>query len=132
MLNIEMINYLIFGILTTLINIGLFWIMVSWFDLNYQLATVFAWVLSVAFAYITNKRYVFDSKSFARSDIAKELGQFYFFRMISLLLDMVLMYLLVELVHAGEIYAKIVANLVVILFNYVASKWFIFVNQGTH
>lgn len=127
-----MINYLIFGILTTLINIGLFWIMVSWFDLNYQLATVFAWVLSVAFAYITNKRYVFDSKSFARSDIAKELGQFYFFRMISLLLDMVLMYLLVELVHAGEIYAKIVANLVVILFNYVASKWFIFVNQGTH
>jgi putative flippase GtrA len=126
MLNKEIMNYLIFGVLTTIVNIALFWGMVSYFDWNYQIATVVAWVLSVAFAYITNKRYVFHSKSFAWSVIEKELIQFYFFRVISLLFDLFLMYLFIELVHVGEIYAKVIANIVVILINYMASKWIVF------
>ncbi|AIM16242.1 MULTISPECIES: GtrA family protein [Neobacillus] len=126
MLNKEIMNYLIFGVLTTIVNIALFWGMVSYFDWNYQIATVVAWVLSVAFAYITNKRYVFHSKSFAWSVIEKELIQFYFFRVISLLFDLFLMYLFIELVRVGEIYAKVIANIVVILINYMASKWIVF------
>ncbi|NEX77488.1 GtrA family protein [Bacillus thermocopriae] len=126
MLNKEIMNYLIFGVLTTIVNIALFWVMVSYFGWNYQIATVFAWVLSVAFAFITNKRFVFNSQSFAWSVIEKELIQFYFFRVISLLFDLFLMYLFIELVHVGEIYAKVIANIVVILINYMASKWIIF------
>lgn len=58
----EIINYLIFGVLTTIVNYVVYLICAKMFLLNVETSTIVAWILSVLFAYITNAKFVFDSK----------------------------------------------------------------------
>ena len=75
----SVINYLFFGGLTTLINIGVFTMFNQFTSLNYQLANIIAWFLSVLFAYITNKLWVFSSKTNTRTALAREIASFFLF-----------------------------------------------------
>ncbi|MFC4321295.1 GtrA family protein [Litchfieldia salsa] len=122
----EIINYLIFGVLTTAINIISFWILDRLVGLDYRLATSIAWILSVIFAFVTNKLYVFNSIGKDVYSVIKEFSSFIFFRLLSYALDLITMIMLVESIQMDSLYAKVLANVLVVIFNYFASKFIIF------
>lgn len=123
-LNKETINYLIFGVLTTIVNIVVFDLCNMVMD--YKPANIIAWILSVIFAYITNKLFVFESKSFAPKVLVKEISTFVFARLVSLAVDMAFMIFAIEVVHMPNLIAKIISNVFVVIINYVFSKLVIF------
>ena len=122
----EVISYLFFGFLTTLTNIVNYVVLSKLFEMDYKLATTIAWGISVLFAFITNKLYVFNSKETNIVLIAKEFTSFTFFRLLSYLVDLGMMVLMIEWLKTDDLIAKITANFFVIFFNYFASKYVIF------
>jgi putative flippase GtrA len=118
----EVISYLFFGVLTTLVNFISYIVLTDIFAFHYTAATVIAWIAAVLFAYITNKIYVFKTKG----NILKELGAFVFFRILSLGLDLGLMILLVSVLHLNDLYSKVIVNIIVVILNYLISKFMIF------
>lgn len=122
----EQISYLIFGGLTTLCNYAAYYALTRFFTLGMEVGNAGAWLISVIFAFITNKLFVFKCKSWAPRVALVELGGFLAARTLSLLMDMLLMILLVQQLHMYDMLAKIPSNVLVIVFNYVASKWLIF------
>lgn len=122
----ELIMYVFFGGLTTLVNIVSYWLIADVLHVNYLVSTVIAWVISVLFAYVTNKIWVFESKSTKAGEIIKEVALFFAFRALSGLFDLGAMYVMVDLMHINDLIAKIAANVVVIILNYIFSKLVIF------
>lgn len=118
----EVINYLIFGVLTTVVNIVTFYLLTA-ISIDWQISNIIAWIASVLFAYITNKKFVFESKE---KKILKEFLSFLSFRVLSLGIDMICMYLFIDLCHISSFISKIIVNVIVIVLNYVFSKLFIF------
>ena len=121
----EMILYLIFGGGTTVVNIVAYYIS-SRIGVGTAVSTVIAWVLSVLFAYVTNRKYVFDSKATGLVPILKETASFFLCRLATGLLDLVIMVVFVDLLHFNDMIMKILSNVIVIVINYVASKLLIF------
>ena len=119
----EIINYLIFGGLTTLISIITYALFAKVFHIDYLISNVLAWIIAVLFAYITNKMFVFESKS--KKNI-KEITSFFFFRIVSLIMEMVILYVFVDMLHIDDLVTKIIAQIIVIISNYVFSKVFVF------
>lgn len=124
-LNRETISYLVFGVLTTIVNY-VSYEACKWLGIHYTVATVIAWVLAVAFAYITNKLFVFESKSFEKAVLIKEITAFVSCRVFSGLCDLGFMVLAVEIIGINDSIAKLVANVFVVVINYIFSKLFIF------
>jgi len=124
----ETISYLIFGVLTTIVNYVVFEIC-QFAKIHYLIGTGIAWVLAVMFAYITNKLFVFESKSWKKEVIVKELTSFVACRAISGLFDLGFMALAVELLSMNKSIAKLVSNVFVVIANYIFSKLFIFKKQ---
>lgn len=126
--NKEIINYLIIGVLTTLISIGIYTILtISILNPNnaieLQIANVISWIIAVLFAYITNRKYVFESKD---KNILGELIKFSGSRITTLLIEIVFMFIFVSLIHFNDKIMKIIAQIIVIVLNYVFSKIFVF------
>ena len=121
-----MISYLIFGVLTTLINIGVFQLCNSTLGWNWQAANIAAWILAVLFAFLTNKLYVFKSKSWQAAVLWRELVEFTGARLLSLGVDYACLWLLIEVCRWNGLLSKIVDNVLVVIINYVFSKLIIF------
>ena len=121
----EVIWYGFFGVLTTLVNIISFYFLDKT-GMNVYLNNFIAWFLSVLFAFITNKLYVFNSKSLDKKVVIKEICSFFFFRILSLGIDMAGMYICISLLNIGKMISKIIMNVIVIVANYIFSKIFIF------
>ncbi len=121
----EALLYLFFGGCTTLVNIVAFYI-IRKFGVSTYITNIIAWFLSVVFAFITNKLFVFESKNTSIKDSFKECFSFFLFRVISLVFDMGIMYLLIDLLNINEMVSKVFSNIFVIIINYVFSKLFIF------
>ncbi len=124
----EIINYLIVGVLTTAVSLGIYYGSVWTFldprdPFQLQAANVLSWVGAVAFAYVANRRYVFHSRSRSR---LLEAGRFALSRAATLLMDMAIMYLLVTLAGGSDKIAKLVSQAAVMVGNYVFSKLFVF------
>lgn len=119
----EILLYGIFGVLTTIVNIVVYYVCTHLFAIDYLISTIIAWFISVLFAYITNRLYVFESKS---SDVIKEMLSFFSFRVLSGTLDIGIMYLFVDIFKWNDLIVKILSNIVVIILNYIFSKLFIF------
>ena len=117
--------YLFFGGCTTLVNIIAFYI-IRKFGVTTYVTNIIAWFLSVVFAFITNKLFVFESKNTSFKESFKECFSFFLFRVISLVFDMGIMYLLIDLLNINEMVSKVFSNIFVIIINYVFSKLFIF------
>lgn len=124
--NIEKISYLIFGGFTFLINLVSYLFFTNILKFNYMVASVFAWILAVIFAFITNKLFVFKSYSKDLNVLFKETVSFFGFRILSLFMDLGTMFLCVQVIRMHDFLAKIIANVIVIIFNYFASKFIIF------
>ena len=126
--NKEVINYLIFGFLTTLINLLTYFILTSiWLDaskvIELQSANIISWITAVIFAYFTNRKYVFDSKN---NNKIKEIFSFFIARLTTLVVDMIIMYLGVNILFFNDKFVKIISQIIVIVANYVLSKLFVF------
>lgn len=122
----EIIKYIIFGVLTTLVNYVSYAMLTRIFDLEIFISNLIAWLLSVIFAFITNKLIVFKSKELDIKVIAKEITSFFAARIFSLLLDMVILYIAVDLMKMNDLIIKLISNIIVIIINYLFSKIFIF------
>lgn len=119
----EIILYIVFGILTTVINILAFFGLYEVFDVDIILANVLAWIISVIFAYLTNRRFVFVSK---RENFIREMSLFFIARLSSLLLDTIIVYIGIKTLAIHALIVKVIANVIVVIFNYVVSKFIIF------
>ena len=119
----ELIAYIIFGVLTTAVNIITYFLFVDVFAVNYLISNIVAWFVSVLFAYITNRIWVFESKD---DNIIKEIVLFYGGRIFSGAVDTGLMYLFIDILSTGNAFAKIVVQVIVIVLNYVFSKFIVF------
>lgn len=124
----EIINYLIFGILTTVVSLGSYYILVltvldATNPLQLQIANIIAWITCVTFAYITNKLYVFKPTN---KLLYKEIIEFYCSRLVSLFIDMGLMYVLVSTLNFNDKIVKIIIQIIIIIVNYLISKLFVF------
>ncbi len=122
----DMIPYMIFGVLTTLVNIAAYWLLAHPLGLPTVPSTVIAWVLAVLFAYVTNRKWVFHSEAKTRNEIIKEGVSFYLCRLGTGVLDWLGMYVMVDVLHWNDLIVKIAVNIVVIVLNYVASKLIVF------
>ncbi|AIM25276.1 GtrA family protein [Melissococcus plutonius] len=122
----ELIAYLVFGGLTTVINIVVFFICQNILAIDYKISNAIAWFLSVLFAFITNKYLVFKSKQKDKRSFIKEMALFYWYRFVSFIIDMGMMIFFVDLLHTTDMLAKVITQIVIIIINYVFSKLFIF------
>lgn len=122
----ELFWYGVFGVITTIINVAAFGLFSDVLKVHYMVANVIAWVIAVAVAYVTNKLWVFESKSWARSVWIPECLGFVSARLGTGLLDMALMYVMISIISMPKMWAKLVSNVVVIIGNYVLSKLWIF------
>lgn len=124
----EIIRYLIVRVLTTVISLAVYYACVLTFlnpksALQLQAANVLSWIAAVTFAYITSRIYVFQSK---RKDCLQEATAFYSSRMLTLFMDMAIMFVMVTLCGVNDKLAKLVVQVVVIVANYIFSKLFVF------
>lgn len=122
----EALLYLIFGGLTTLINIIAYVLLAPGLSLDVTFSTAVAWVISVIFAYLTNRRWVFQSKASTAKQLLLEAGAFFGGRVFSGLLDIGMMYLFAQRLGFNDLVIKVLSNIVVIILNYVISKWIVF------
>lgn len=124
----EVINYLFFGALTTFINLVVYFVLTSfWLDasVNIELgiANVISWVVAVIFAYITNRRYVFESSN---ENKIKEVISFFMARVLTLIVDVLIMLIFVNVLGFNDKIMKIISQVIVIVSNYILSKVFVF------
>lgn len=122
----EILLYLIFGGFTTLINIASYWVCDDLFHWGTIASTIIAWFLSVIFAFITNKLFVFESKNISLKTLIFEIFSFFGCRVFSGLIDLGIMWLTVDIFHWNNLLMKIISNVLVIILNYIFSKVFIF------
>jgi putative flippase GtrA len=95
-------------------------------DWSNLISTAAAWLVAVVFAFITNKIWVFDSKSTEVKIVLYELGTFFACRIATGIMDMVIMYIAVDVKNWNEMLWKLLSNIIVIILNYIASKLIIF------
>jgi len=126
----EIISYLFFGVLTTVVSFVSYLIFANIFfpqksDLDIQFANILSWICAVTFAYITNRIWVFKSKTKGKKQ-TREIFEFVSARIFSLLVDMGMMYVMYSLMHINDTIAKIIVQFVVVAMNYILSKLIIF------
>lgn len=134
----ELAMYLIFGVLTTAVNWAAY-LLITWalglrqtlpsstpYLIISNIGQIVGWVLSVLFAFVTNKRYVFRSHSENRKGVWRELGLFVSARVASLLLFDLGLFTVLQLCGMNDKWDKLLMNVLVIVFNYVASRFVIF------
>lgn len=122
----RIILYLVFGALTTAINTVMYIVFSKLLGVGYIESNVIAWILSVLFAYATNKILVFESKGMSITLIMREISLFVGYRLFSGLIDTTLMYVMIDLLKFNDIVTKVMVNVIVIILNYVFSKLIIF------
>ena len=122
----EIIMYGIFGVLTTILNIFSYWALTRFLNLSTVAGTVWAWLIAVFFAYATNRKYVFHSENNSIKSILSELISFLACRLATGIMDVVIMYLFVDVFKFNDVIIKTISNILVIIFNYIASKLLIF------
>lgn len=122
----DLIPYAFFGVCTTGVNVIFYWLFAHVLGQGIMLSTITAWILAVLFAYFTNKKCVFHSRAKSTGDIAKELFYFFGCRIATGVLDWACMYVFVTLLGCNDVLVKVASNILVIILNYVASKFLIF------
>lgn len=124
----EQINYLVVGGLTTVVSLATYWLCTKTFldpnnPIQLQAANIISWICAVTFAYFTNRRYVFFSQEPNR---LKEAGKFFLSRVTTLLMEMGIMALGVSVLGINDRIVKVVAQIIIIIANYILSKLLVF------
>ena len=120
----EIILYLIFGVLTTAVNWLVFFPLYNFTPLCAYgtLCNAIAWVVAVAFAFVTNKPVVFESHDWSRSVVIPELLKFVGCRLFSFAVESVFVLVTIDIMHLNGNFMKILISVIVVLINYIGSK----------
>ena len=147
----EIINYLIFGVLTTVVDFAVYTPLTKILGADYKVAglipwyiitSVIAWIAAVLFAYVTNKIWVFEERDWSAGKVVREIIAFAGGRVVTLLVQLFLMWLMIDATHLdktalltwgagligqnGDFAVKAIVAVVVVILNYVISKLFVF------
>ena len=122
----EIINYIVVGGVTTIISILSYYlfriILSSNTNLNVQISTVFSWIVAVTFAYFANRIFVFKSNNSKKIESVKFITS----RIMSLLIEMLVMFILTSVVKINDKVAKVLVQFIIVILNYLFSKIFVF------
>lgn len=129
LINRETITYLIFGVLTTAINYAVYHLMYRFTTLEAIVYNIIAWTVAVIFAFITNKLIVFESKSFRPGIVIREFIPFIGARIFSFVLEEGFLALTVNVMGMHPLKSKIIISIVVVIVNYIFSKFLIFTKK---
>lgn len=117
----EIIRYIIAGILTTIVSIASYNLLRN-INIDYKICTILSWILAVIFAYFINKLFVFKSQ---KNNI-KEFINFILARLLSLFIEFIFMMIMVDFININDRIAKLIVQFVVLVLNYIFSKFFVF------
>lgn len=124
-MNREVLAYLFFGVLTTVVSLVSYAVPVA-LGMDALAANIISWILAVLFAYVTNSRWVFRSEARGLSEKCREIAGFYGGRLFTLVMEEVILFVCIKLLHQNEYLVKIFAQVLVMVGNYVISKLFVF------
>ncbi|GAA0221418.1 GtrA family protein [Metaclostridioides mangenotii] len=122
----EVLMYLFFGVLTTIVSVVSFYISSEILAIHYLISNVISWIFAVGFAYVTNRIWVFESKTKEIKTILKEIFTFVNCRLLSGIIDMITMFILIDIFIIDNMYAKIFTQVIVVILNYIFSKLIVF------
>lgn len=122
----DILSYLFFGGLTTVVNYLVYLPCYNLLSLSAAVSNAIAWAVAVAFAYLTNKPFVFRSHDWSRKTVVPELTKFVTCRIGSGLLETGILFLCVDLLHWNGNVWKLVTSVLVVVLNYIASKLLVF------
>lgn len=126
----SIIFYLFFGVCTTMVNFFVYFLCAYPLHFPMWISTIIAWSLAVTFAFVTNKKWVFESGSWEKNVIIGEAISFFLCRLMTGGMDLVIMFVCVGFMGWNDLVMKILSNVLVIVFNYIASKMVIFKKDG--
>lgn len=122
----DLISYLVFGALTTVVNYLVFLPCYNWLGWSASVSNAVAWVFAVAFAFLTNKPFVFRSHDWSMKVVLPELARFIACRVGSLLLETALLLVFVDLLGWDGNVMKLITSVLVVIMNYIGSKLLVF------
>lgn len=122
----SVIAYLLFGVCTMIVNLLVYYLCSWMINFSTGISTVVAWFFSVVFAFVANKIWVFESRSWDGRIIRQELMAFFLCRITTGVMDLVIMLVTVDMLKCNSVVMKVLSNVLVILLNYVSSKLVIF------
>jgi len=122
----DIVLYLFFGGLTTIVSLVSFAIPIYVFGINEMIANTISWILAVAFAFFTNRIYVFNSPTKKVSHFLFQLFSFYGGRLFSFGVEMLIIYIFITKLSYNDMLIKILASFIVLAMNYIISKWIVF------
>ncbi|MEQ8176108.1 MAG: GtrA family protein [Syntrophomonadaceae bacterium] len=126
----KILLYLIFGGLTTMVNIAAYFCLTRLVGVQYLAANAGAWLTAVLFAYASNRAYVFTSGGRGLVFMLKECLSFMGCRIFSGFIDTGIVFVMIDLLHFQDLVVKITANTAVVIINYFFSKWIVFRDKG--
>lgn len=127
----EVILYIFFGGLTTLVNFAVYIFLNRFLNVYILTSNTFAFIAAVLFAYFTNKVFVFHSHNWTFKVLFLEMVAFFSARLFSFAVDTGIMYVFADRLAINDILVKIGANVIVVILNYLFSKYYIFRNKNT-
>lgn len=122
----EVLAYLIFGVLTTVVNYLVYLPVYNFLGLSAALSNAIAWVVAVAFAYLTNKPFVFKSHDWTAKTVFPELTKFVGCRVASGAAETLILLVAVDILHWNGNIWKLITSVLVVVMNYIASKLVVF------
>ena len=122
----EILLYLFFGGVTFAVSIATYAFFISVLGADALVANIFSWIFAVSVAYITNRLWVYESNAIGWRAVLKEMGKFFSGRIATLLVEEMRLLVLIKWLHFDNMAVKVVAQIVVILLNYVISKLWVF------
>lgn len=122
----DVIIYLIFGGLTTLVNFLIYFPLYNWVETSGTLSNVIAWSVAVVFAFFTNKPFVFKSYDWSSKTVVPEFAKFISCRIGSGLMETAAIWVFVDLLMWNGNGVKVIVSVLVVILNYISSKWLVF------
>ena len=125
----DIISYLFFGVCTTIVNYIIYLPCYNLLGISATVSNMIAWVVAVAFAYLTNKPFVFKSNDWSRATVIPELTRFVGCRIGSGAAETLILLLTVDLLGWNGNIWKLVTQVMVVVLNYIGSKLLVFKNK---
>lgn len=122
----ELFVYAVFGVLTTIVNYIVYLPCLNLLNFSAAVSNVIAWIVAVAFAFFTNKPFVFHSNDWSKNVVLSELSKFIGCRIGSGVLETVFLLILVDILGFNGNIIKIVVSILVVIINYISSKILVF------
>lgn len=125
----EVILYIVFGVFTTIVNVATFYVLTTFCHIEENISNVIAIILAVIFAYVTNRKLVFNSTASNAKQIFIEMFKFFSARFFTMLVEFFGFMLLFNVLHIPNLISKITVTVLVIVLNFFLSKFFAFKNK---